>query len=83
MLFFETLKKEEREEYIKFLGIMGSLSRFFSENLSPYLDSRICENLFANVFMLKIWLDKIARPMPKKAISVSASKHGWVATYKK
>lgn len=46
MSFFETLKKEEKEEYLKFLGIMGSLSRFFSENLSPYLDSRICENLF-------------------------------------
>lgn len=46
MPFFETLKKEEKEEYLKFLGIMGSLSRFFSENLSPYLDSRICENLF-------------------------------------
>lgn len=46
MPFFETLKEDEKKEYLKFLGIMGSLSRFFSENLSPYLDSRICENLF-------------------------------------
>lgn len=46
MSFFETLSKEEKESYIKYLEIMGSLSRFFSENTSPYLDSRICENLF-------------------------------------
>ena len=46
MNFFESLSKKERDNYIKYLGIMGSLSRFFSENPSPYLDSRICENLF-------------------------------------
>ena len=46
MDFFASLSEKERENYIKYLGIMGSLSRFFSENPSPYLDSRICENLF-------------------------------------
>ena len=46
MSFYETVTNIEKKEYIKFLRLMGSLSRLFSNNTSPYLDSRVCENLF-------------------------------------
>lgn len=50
MSFYNTLTTFEKNEYIKFLKLVGSLSRLFSENTAPYLDSRICENLFCKCF---------------------------------
>lgn len=50
MSFYDLIQINEKNEYIKFLKLVGSLSRLFSENAAPYLDSRICENLFCRCF---------------------------------
>jgi len=50
MNFYSTLSSEEKASYKKYLEIIGSLSKLFSENDSPYLDSRIAENLFCKCF---------------------------------
>ena len=50
MSLYDAMTIDEKQEYIKFLKLVGSLSRLFSENTSPYLDSRICENLFCRCF---------------------------------
>lgn len=50
MQFYETLPETQKESYRKFIGIIGSLSRLFSENNSPYFDSRIAENIFCKCF---------------------------------
>lgn len=47
---YSILPVEERLYYEDMLSLMGSLSRLFSKNDSPYLDSRIVENLFCRAF---------------------------------
>lgn len=49
-LFWETTDKEQREEYIKLLSIIGSLSNLFSESKNPFLYYRAHENLFCRTF---------------------------------
>jgi len=38
------------KQYRKLLGILGSLSRLFSESDTPYLNYRIAENIYCKVF---------------------------------
>lgn len=45
--------KAKREHYEKMLKTVGSLSRLFSENNAPYLDSRVAENLYCLSFGAK------------------------------
>ena len=47
---YSAYSKRKREYYEKMLKDIGSLSRLFSENDSPYLDSRIVENLYCKSF---------------------------------
>lgn len=50
------MAKEKTEEviyYEKMLGLLGSLTRLFSENNVPYLNYRVSENLFCKVFSAK------------------------------
>ncbi|MDO4425218.1 MAG: NgoFVII family restriction endonuclease [Planctomycetia bacterium] len=46
MCFYHNQTVEERQKYVKLLGLMGSLSNLFSTSDKPYLDSRVTENLF-------------------------------------
>ena len=39
--------KRDEERYETLLRLVGSLSRLFSDNESPYVDSRFVERLFA------------------------------------
>ena len=36
----------KNNEYFEMLSIMGSLSKLFSDNTTPYLDYRLAENIF-------------------------------------
>ncbi|EIJ81812.1 hypothetical protein PB1_02695 [Bacillus methanolicus PB1] len=45
-MFFDKQTKEERENYIKLLQVVGSLSNLFSESKTPYLYYRAAENIF-------------------------------------
>ncbi len=47
---YEDYPKNQREEYESMLRVIGSLSRLFSENEAPFLDSRIAENLYCRTF---------------------------------
>lgn len=47
---YEQLPEKKREYYEDMLSSMGSLSRLFSENNTPYLDYRVAENLFCKAF---------------------------------
>lgn len=49
MDFFASLSEKERENYIKYLGIMGSLSRFFPKILRHILILEFAKTYFANV----------------------------------
>lgn len=47
---------EQRKEYIKFLQIYGALSNLFHQkkgDLTPYLDSKFQETIFARIFQAK------------------------------
>lgn len=49
MLFYDNsdfVSKIEKSEYEQMLIIMGSLSNLYSDNISPYIPSRVTENLF-------------------------------------
>ena len=46
MYFFDSQSIDLKDRYIKLLEIMGSLSNLFSESDSPFLESRVSENLF-------------------------------------
>lgn len=50
---YAQLPKEKREYYEEMLKTIGSLSRLFSENEAPYIDSRVAENLFCKAFQAK------------------------------
>ncbi len=49
-MFLETQPQEKTEYYQRMLGMIGSLSRLFSEGAAPYLETRIAENLFCKSF---------------------------------
>ena len=44
--YHESNREVERKYYERMLKLMGSLSRLFSDSVSPYLASRVTENLF-------------------------------------
>ena len=50
MYKYADFPNEKREHYENMLKIVGSLSRLFSENDVPYLDSRVAENLYCKYF---------------------------------
>ena len=53
MSVWERYPKEQREEYIHFLKVYGSLSNLFRQkqgDMIPYLDSKFQETIFARVF---------------------------------
>jgi len=52
-MFLKDQNKASIEYYKKMLRIIGSLSRLFSDNTVPYVDSRIAENLFCRAFDAK------------------------------
>jgi hypothetical protein len=47
---YSDFEEGKRAYYEKMLGLLGSLSRLFSENNAPYFDSRIAENLYCLAF---------------------------------
>lgn len=49
-MFFENQLQNQKERYVNFLKIVGSLSNLFSENASPYLHYRIAEKIFCTSF---------------------------------
>ena len=50
---FLSLNPLQRNKYGNLLGLMGSLSRLFSDNETVYLDYRVVENLFCRSFDAK------------------------------
>ena len=53
MSVWEKYPKEQREEYIKFLQVYGSLTNLFRQkkgDLIPYLDSKYQETIFSKSF---------------------------------
>jgi len=50
---FLSLPASQRKHYSNLLGLMGSLSRLFSDNQTVYLDYRVVENLFCRSFNAK------------------------------
>jgi len=49
-MFFNTQNKFQKDEYQKFLKIVGYLSNLFSESTTPYLYYRIAEKIFCKAF---------------------------------
>lgn len=49
-MFLEIQTSKKIEEYKQKLELIGSLSRLFSESTIPFIQYRIAENLFCNVF---------------------------------
>lgn len=49
-MFFNYQSKNSRDEYEKFLKVVGSLSNLFSESNVPYLYYRVAEKLFCRAF---------------------------------
>ena len=49
-MFFNTQEKYQKDEYEKFLKIVGSLSNLFSESQVPYLYYRVAEKIFCKAF---------------------------------
>lgn len=49
-MFFEAQDDEQKQKYVNFLSIIGSLSNLFSESLTPYLYYRIAEKIFCRAF---------------------------------
>lgn len=49
-MFFNQQTKESKDEYEKFLKVVGSLSNLFSDSNVPYLYYRIAEKLFCKAF---------------------------------
>lgn len=52
-LFWNKQIKNQQQEYIDLLKIIGALSNLFSDNSSPYLNYRVHENLFCETFEAK------------------------------
>lgn len=49
-MFFNHQSQESKDEYEKFLKVVGSLSNLFSESNVPYLYYRVAEKLFCKAF---------------------------------
>jgi hypothetical protein len=49
-LFYDRQAQTEKDLYKRLLGIIGSLSRLFSDGNNPHVDSRVAENLFCKAF---------------------------------
>ena len=49
-MFFNAQEKYQKDEYEKFLKIVGSLSNLFSESQIPYLYYRVAEKIFCKAF---------------------------------
>ena len=49
-MFFNYQTKDSKDEYEKFLKVVGSLSNLFSESNTPYLYYRVAEKLFCKAF---------------------------------
>lgn len=49
-MFYENQPLEQRQNYKRMLGIIGSLTTLFSESTSPYLPYRAHENIFCKYF---------------------------------
>lgn len=52
-MFYDKQPEDRRERYKKLLGIMGSISKLFSDSGTPYLPYRAHENLFCYSFDAK------------------------------
>lgn len=64
--FYYSQSKKDRDTYITLLGIMGSLSKLFSNSANPYLHYRTMENIFCKSFQ--------ANNLSRNDISADASK---------
>lgn len=49
-MFIDKQSKIQRENYIKLLNLVGSLSNLFSDSSVPYLYYRVAENVFCKAF---------------------------------
>lgn len=49
-MFFNLQTEEQQNEYLKFLSIIGGLSKLFSDSSVPYLYYRIAETVFCRAF---------------------------------
>ncbi len=49
-MFFNLQEKYQKDEYEKFLKIVGTLSNLFSESVTPYLYYRVAEKIFCKAF---------------------------------
>lgn len=49
-MFYDIQPKTQQEEYKQMLGIIGKLTRLFSESTCPYLPYRVQENVFCKYF---------------------------------
>lgn len=67
-MFIEKQSSKDKTYYTEMLHAIGSLSRLFSENPSPYLEYRIAENLFCKAFK--------AKNISRSDCSADASKDG-------
>ncbi len=65
-MFYKNQKKQEKEFYIKFLTVVGSLSNLFSDSPTPYLYYRIAEKIFCRAFN--------AEDLSRSDVSVDAKK---------
>ena len=50
-MFYDKQPKDKQEAYKNMLSIVGSLSKLFSDSVSPYLYYRAHENIFAKQIM--------------------------------
>jgi len=65
-MFYSTENETLQENYIKYLKLTGSLSKLFSDSLSPYLYYRAAENIFCLAFN--------AENLSRSDISIDAKK---------
>lgn len=51
VMFYIKQPVEQRKQYKEMLGIIGKLTRLFSDNACPYLPYRVQENVFCKYFL--------------------------------
>ncbi len=49
-MFYDLQSEEQKQQYKQMLGIIGKLTRLFSDNACPYLPYRVQENVFCKYF---------------------------------